>query len=78
MPDGIKSKKFFKEYIDVPKIYLQSHETSEPSEQINVFKALIIQQSCAENHKDFLTNVTTLFAKILTSLSSCLSKGMRI
>ena len=51
--DGIRSKKFFKPFIDLPKIYLQTTQN-----QIETFQAHIIHQSCAQDHNDFLIKCT--------------------
>ncbi|XP_027156875.1 uncharacterized protein LOC113758046 [Coffea eugenioides] len=51
--NGIKSKKFFKPFIEIPKLYLIQDESVQ-QDQLQQFQKQIIQESCSTNHQEFL------------------------
>ncbi|XP_027158389.1 uncharacterized protein LOC113760009 [Coffea eugenioides] len=51
--NGIKSKKFFKPFIEIPKLYLIQEESVQ-QDQLQQFQKQIIQESCSTNHQEFL------------------------
>ena len=51
---GIRSKKFFKPFIEIPNLYLIEDETSISLERLKKFQQKIIKESCASNHQEFV------------------------
>lgn len=54
LPHGLKFKQQFRPYCDVPRLYLQ--QEADPMDQ---FKEMIIIQSCANSHQEFLQKCST-------------------
>ncbi|CDP22087.1 unnamed protein product, partial [Coffea canephora] len=50
---GIKSKKFFKPFIEIPKLYM-IQEDGIQKDQLHQLQTQIVQESCSINHQDFL------------------------
>ena len=76
---GIKSKKFFKPYIEIPKLYMfQANEILLCKDQLKDFQNQIIHELCASNHQEFLQKCDHPLWENPEFISDFLSKRMRI